>query len=171
MFMLGDTLAWLSIIAAGCLSGWALMVGCAIIFGRKAARAKATLEQRPWRALGLGLLVSLTAGLLSVVMMAAPNPLAKLAGMALAFLLLFVASLGASGVALMIANRIQPLDPNLSPFRTLARGSAIVVVAAIMPAFGWFFVLPLLIILSLGLGFDSLFHRVVAPPMVASPTS
>jgi len=171
MFMLGDSLTLLSIVAAACLSAWSLMVGCAILFGKKAARAKITLEQRPWRAFGYGLACLLTIGLFALVLMGTPNPIAKLLGMSLAFLLLFVAAVGASGMALLVGNRIQPLDPEVAPFKALTRGSALVVAAAVMPAFGWFFMFPVILILGLGLGLDALMHRQVRPPVVTATAS
>ncbi|MBV6458440.1 MAG: hypothetical protein HONBIEJF_01568 [Fimbriimonadaceae bacterium] len=167
MFMLGDSLTLLSIVAAACLSAWSLMVGCAILFGRKAAHAKVTLEQKPWRAFAYGVVCMFTVGLVAIVMLSIPNPAMKVLGMSLMFLILFVAALGASGMALLVGNRIQPLDPDVAPFRALSRGSALVVAAAVMPGFGWFFMLPVILVMGLGLGVDALVHRQVRPPVAA----
>jgi hypothetical protein len=85
-----------------------------------------------------------------------------LLGWALLLGVLMLSALGASGLARVLANCVQRNEPKMSDFRALLRGAGLLIAAALVPLLGWFFVVPLTIIMSTGAGWYALRGRVPA---------
>lgn len=162
---IGDVFAAVSIIIGLGLSGWALLVGLALIFTQFAAQAQGHLENAPGAAFGTGLALVATIGVGAVALLNAPNGLLKLVGWLLLLVLIVLSALGAGGLALLLNHRIRGMEPELSPFRALCRGAALLALAGLMPVLGWFVVTPLVIITALGASIRTLWQarRAVAP--------
>ena len=77
-------------------------------------------------------------------------------GIAGMLLLLAVASLGAAGLAAMMGQRLQSLGLNSSQVGATVRGAIALELAAVFPLVGWFFVIPLTFITTLGAAVFSL---------------
>lgn len=148
---IGDALAVVGTLFGVCASAWALVVGCALLFGNAAERAEHEVE-RPWKCLGIGTLLALTLGVLSFALVASPAGPLKLLGTILYVVLLFVAAVGATGIAGTAARRIREMDPEISPFSALVRGAGVLVLSGILPLLGWFGIAPAVLLISLGAG-------------------
>lgn len=152
---IGDVFSVVAGILGTFLTLWAAVVAAGLLFPGPAERARASLEE-PKRAVGRGLLLTLTLGLLSIAMSASPLPLLKGLGLILLFWLLAVGILGTAGVALAVGRRIQDLDPEMAAYPATVRGAAFVVGGTLLPFLGWFAFGPVLFLASLGAGWQAL---------------
>jgi hypothetical protein len=167
MVTIGDVFTVIGILVGICVTGWALIMGSAVLFQKNASQARDVYRGTPWKGFFVGLGATVVLGFFSVVLASLPNPVAKLMGTTLYLSLMALAALGASGIALQMTDRVSALDPNLSRYAALSRSAFIMVVAGVFPVLGWFFVGPLLIISSIGCALTSLLSRqksLVAPP-------
>lgn len=165
--LIGDVLAITAGLAAICASAWALMVGVAVMFSHRTRHACRVVERNGWSTLAIGLPIALVGGFLSVALVGAPNPLAKLIGTAIYLALLSIAVVGAGGLATFVGRKIEPLDPSVSPFKALSRGAAILVLGCLLPLFGWFLFAPALLVMSIGAGVRALVAKPAAPPVMS----
>ncbi|MEQ1821324.1 MAG: hypothetical protein ABL949_02320 [Fimbriimonadaceae bacterium] len=159
MSTIGDSFAIVALLVGFGLTTWAMMLGTAILFAQRAQTARALTERHPWRSFAIGVGLILTVGLFSIVAMQIPNPVAKLIGTIGLFGLISVSMFGMSGLCMIIAGRIRAMEPNTSVYASLTKAATVVVIASIMPVFGWFFVAPLLLIISMGVGAQAMVAR------------
>ncbi len=164
---IGDSFAIVAILIGIGLTAWALILGAGLVFAARAGAARERFEQRPWKGFFVGLLVTGTAGVVSIGMAGSPVPLLKFLGLALLMSLMAVAAMGASGLCLMVSWRIRSLEPGLSLYASLTRAAMIIVVAAFFPMLGWFLLGPILFITSLGVGTQVVLARAEQPREVA----
>lgn len=158
---IGDALAVVGGLFAICLSVWSLVMATAMLFGARAERAQ-TVVGRPWKCFFLGLLVAATIGLVGVLLISVPNPVAKIVGTLIYVALLSVSAVGGAGMALAAARRVRELDPDASAFAALARGAGLIVLSCLVPLLGWFGLAPILLLIGLGAGVQSLSGRALA---------
>jgi hypothetical protein len=167
MVLMGDVLAVVATLAGVCLSAWVLLIGSSLIFSRRAAAAESLLEHSPWRSLIIGLAVGTLGGIVSIALTAQPSGVLKLVGMAGYLIILSLGVLGGCGLAQLVARRIHPLDPSLSPLKSLSRGAAILVVPSLLPLLGWFVFAPVVLAISIGAGLQAILSRSGAAPIVS----
>src|SRR5207244_1031003 len=99
-----------------------------------------------------------------------PNPLVKLVGWALLSYLLAISAVGGGGLALLVGERIGRMEPGISRFSALARGAGLIVVMGLVPLFGWFAYVPLVIVIAIGAGGQAIFSRPRPHPVANSAT-
>jgi len=148
------------------LSGWATLVGLAVLFARRSRRAQDALQEKPGRVLARGALIILSAGALILFLINQPHGLGKLIGYLGIIALLGVTALGASGLAELIGSRLQHFGeesaasahqtPSLSRGAHAMRGAGLLMAACGMPFIGWLTVLPFVFLASLGAGATAL---------------
>ena len=141
------------------------------------AEAMAAPEATRWRRdrAAAGLLRNLLFGLLPAVaaFLGAAGLLRMARGAAGVFvlagvgLLLVWALVGAGGLARLVGERLWPDDAQ-TPLRTTARGGTLLVGCCLLPVFGWFGLLPLLLVTGIGIQVRGLFGR-RQPPTVTMP--
>lgn len=147
---IGDVLA---AIAAVCGVGatWAATVLLtALAFPARAERAQGALLLSPGACLGRGAGAALL-GTLAVLVLN-HSPLGKLLSVLVVACLAALAALGSAGIVRLLGERIQTTGTSLSPFAALTRGTALYVVAGFLPVVGWFLIVPLALLLSVGSG-------------------
>lgn len=152
MVAIGDVFSIVAALVGICVTAWALIMGSALLFQNQAVSARDAYRRAPWKGFFLGLGISAVLGFASAVMVQMPVPGVKLLGTLIYLSLMAVAALGASGIALLISDRIATLDPSVSRYGALIRAASILVMAGVFPLLGWFLVGPVLIIASLGYG-------------------
>ena len=158
-FSSGDMLVVLTIVISIAISVWALMVGMALLFSKKAQMARDSFEEAPWRAFVIGLFAGGATAFLGIAFTVSPNPLAKLVGWGIISLFAAVAAIGAGGLGLLVSDRISRIEPGMSPFGALMKGSAFVVAGGMLPVFGWFAYAPVVAIISFGAGVQAVWRR------------
>ena len=67
-----------------------------------------------------------------------------------------VAALGSAGIARLLGGRIRQIGTDMTPFAALTRGTALYVLAGLLPVVGWFLITPLTAMISLGAAFAAL---------------
>jgi len=154
-YTIGDVLTVIGFIAGIYVSIWALIVGFALLFANRAAVARAHLAETPWRVLILGTSLAIIGGFLVVVLIGLHNPITTLMGWILALEMIAMAVVGGSGLALVMGVRMQQMDRRCSPFRGMARSAGLMVLAALLPVFGWAVAL-ISTLASLGAGFQAI---------------
>lgn len=153
---LGDVLAVVMGVLATGTALWAVLVGAAVIFSRKAQVAADALQQKTVRTVGVGVATVLLAGVGGVVLLNIPNGLMQLMGWVFLIGLLSCACLGASGLALLASERIRERDKRTRPLAALRIGAGLMVCAGFMPIVGWFVVFPVSLAASVGAGIAAL---------------
>jgi len=159
VFLNGDVLAVVATIVGLFLTGWATTVAAGLLFPGAAERGRQAVTDSPKRTVGLGIVLMLTLGLGSLVLLGAPLPLGKLLGWIVLLWLLSIAAVGLAGVARLVAERIQSMDPLMAAYPAYIRAAAFLVGACLLPALGWFVVAPMLLAASLGAGWRAVVAR------------
>lgn len=150
--MIGDVMAVVAALVGICISAWALMVTCGLLFPSRSDAAREYLVRRPKAAIGLGALITLIPGFLGIAILSVPMPGAKLFGMLVLLTILGCGALGGAGVSFVAGDRIQSMAPDLSDYAVFVRGAGFLVVAAVFPILGWFFFGPLALFAAVGCG-------------------
>jgi hypothetical protein len=151
----GDVLAITLLIVVTVVTLWAGIVAFTVLFSRRAQVAANALTDTPGKQIGIGAVVALLAGTLSVVLMGRGGPVAAF-GFAILAAALAVAVLGSAGLALALSVRLRELDARYSPLSAATRGAALAVAAGLIPIIGWFFLMPAALFASLGAGFTAM---------------
>ena len=139
------TLLARGIIFPGMLFAWSL------IFPGTVGRASLRIENTPWRSLGLGVALAVPIGLTVAALLSMALGPANFLGGALLVGSLSLASLGASGMAGMMGQRLRPRSSETaSEAARFLRGAIALELAAAFPVIGWFLAIPLIILCSLG---------------------
>lgn len=165
MVTIGDVFSVVAALVAICASTWALILTMTLLFQRRIHTAQSVIEGRPWRAFLFGLALMLIVGTVGVGMLGNPVPGVKLFGMLITLAILSVAAVGAGGLSQLVGERMQPMDPNMSPYKAVGRGAGFVVVAGLLPFVGWWVFAPIVLIVSLGAGMMALMARSQSSPM------
>jgi hypothetical protein len=159
MVTIGDSFAIVAILGGICLSAWALIMTLALIFPSKSGQAKERLIARPWAAFFAGLAMWATIGLFGFILLSIPLPIGKLMGWTVIMGLLSIASIGAAGLASLASHRLLELAPEITPYASLSKSAAVIVVSGLVPLLGWFLIVPVLTFVSTGAGLQALLSR------------
>ncbi len=163
----GDVQATVAIVLFSGLAAWAGGLLSALLFPDRTEQASFDFEYRPWATffIGLGLmLVFVTIGALLYAI-----PPTRAFGAAVWFGVVGVALFGTGGLFRLIARRVRKNGGAGSDYQALAKAGMLVIAAELMPFFGWFLLLPYVLITSFGAGCKKLFfyrvrHGAEAPP-------
>lgn len=152
MTTLGDVWSITAAICGIAACTWALLVCASLLFERRTAAAKEHLLRAPVQLTLLGLGVTVLVGGAGIAMLSLPNPLVKFLGWAVMLWLMVVSFTGSAGLARYAGERVNRLDPNLSPYGALSRGAMFVVLSSLLPILGWLVFAPIIFCLGVGSG-------------------
>ena len=169
----GDWLLALTAVAAVALSISAMLVAAALLFRRKAEYAQRFYETSPIRSLVMGLILGGGGFVFALALLGNSLPLVKLLGFAVAAFILAGSLVGGAGLALLAGSRVAGMEDKPNSFSFLAKGAGLIVLAGIVPLFGWFVYVPVVVLMSFGAGLQALAYKpVYAPqPMPVAPNS
>jgi hypothetical protein len=167
----GDMLVILTVVVGVAVSVWALMIGMALLFSKRAQMARDSFEEAPWRSFFIGLAAGIATSIVGIVLIALPNPVTKLIGWGIISLFAAVAAIGAGGLGLLVSDRITRMEPGMSRFAALLKGSGFVVGAGMLPVFGWFAYMPVVVIISFGAGVQAIWRRRERQPAAVTAPS
>lgn len=156
---MGDALSVVSAFLALGVSLWATTMLAALLAPHKARVAQERLASAPYRTGFVGLVSGFLWAGLGIVLLTQPVPVVKLAGLVVLGTLACTLAVGLAGVSQLLAEAVGRRDPSLAAYTTLARGAGLVVAAAILPLVGWFFLGPIVLLVSVGAGFRALVER------------
>lgn len=122
-------------------------------------RAALRIAGRPGRSLATGSLFVLALLIVAGSFLKVPLRLAHMAGIGAILSGLSLAVLGGVGMATALARRLQGPAAGFPGIREMLRGVFVLESAALLPIVGWFVVLPLGVLISLGAGFHAVLRR------------
>ena len=125
------------------LTAWWLLFPSLIT--RAQTRVERTLPQTFW--LGLIILIGMTIPI--VILLALPIGPAKLTGWLLLVASLALSSIGSSGIAAHLGDRLSQYG-NVTASGGFIRGAVVLELAAFFPVIGWLFLWPLFLIIAFG---------------------
>ena len=164
MVTIGDSFAVVAVLGGICLSAWALIMAVALVFPGKALAGRERLVSRPWASFFVGLLLWASLGVVSLALLSNPMPLGKLVGWIGILTLSSIAAVGSAGLATLASERLSVLAPDATPYASLSKSAATIVVASLLPFLGWFLIVPFLVFASTGAGVSALRHRTTQVP-------
>jgi hypothetical protein len=129
-----------------------LTLWTAVIFPGPTDAARGSVETRPGRCFGLGVLAALVIGLPAAVLVQGAHGGAKLAGWVLFLLLGALLAVGLAAMARLLGERFQSLSPGMTPLGGLVRGALTLELSLLLPVFGWFLFAPLMVLTLVGSG-------------------
>ena len=121
-----------------------------LLFPLRVERARARLEQAPWGTFWIGLGVTLVLALPITVLIALPFGPAKFLGFSMLVFVLSLSGLGAAAIVACMGEQLSDRSDGLTSAGAFVRGAVALELAAFFPVIGWFLVLPLAIIASVG---------------------
>lgn len=157
--LIGDVLAVIAVLAGMAFSAWAVLLGSAMLFQAKAEISRSLIQFAPFRTFFLGFVLLFVIGFISIALINVPLVLVKFFGWSGILLALSLASLGASGLVLLLGERLKEFDSNLTRFAALSRAGIFIVAAGLVPLLGLFIVLPCVLSIGIGCAVQSLFMR------------
>lgn len=166
--LMGDVLATVAIIVLSGLAAWAGGLLAALLFPERTEQASFDFEYRAWSTFFIGLGAMAVVGFVAVVLYGPPptRPIGAFVFMAM----LGVALFGTGGLFRLVARRVRRTGGSQSDYGALARAGLLLTCAELLPFFGWFLLLPFVLISSFGAGCRAVFfyrrrHSAVeAPP-------
>lgn len=158
MLIVGDVLATIAILLAFAGAAYGGMVLSGLLFKTHSATTAKQLEAHPVISGFFGLFVLLPAIVFIGVLFSLKLPIATFVGLITLGFVLLAATIGSGGIARLVSQRILKEDPAVNSFAALSKAAGLLTLACIMPFFGWFFVAPLFLILSIGAGTMALFQ-------------
>lgn len=162
VFMIFGILLALGIMFPGMLTAWWLL------FPTTVERARLRLDRTPWTCFWLGGIVIIVLAIPIAILMALPSGLTKFMGASLLTGALALAGLGAAGLAAKMAEQLtRRTGDRFSPVGAFVRGAVALELAAAFPFIGWFVVIPLATVASLGATAFALFRWMPAEDAAA----
>lgn len=136
-------LAALGIVFPGLLLAWFLLIPDMV------ERSRERVSQTPWKTLLLGLLVLFVVSVPFAILNAMAGPFQFVAYTVL-FVLLTIATIGAAGIAALMGERLRGQGVRATSPGALLRGAVVLEFAVVFPILGWFILLPIVLLVSLG---------------------
>ncbi len=170
--LFGDVLATIAMVLFSGLAAWAGGLLSALLFPDRTEQASFDFEYRPWGTFFIGLGLMLVFVVIGAVLYAVPA--VRLLGVGVWFSVVGIALFGSGGLFRLIARRVRGSGGAQSDYQALAKAGMLVVAAEMLPFFGWFLLLPYVLITSCGAGCKKMFfyrvrHTVDAPPTPEAP--
>lgn len=132
----------LAIMVPGLLLAWTLLLPSVVM------RARGRIAMMPWRCGIIGAAALLPTSLLLVIIFNVPGGLGQLTGWIVISVGLAAMSLGGAALAILMSERMQPLQQPTSG--GVVRAAVALELALIVPLLGWFVLLPIVAFVSLG---------------------
>lgn len=156
--LISTVLMWLLIAAAIALALPSVWLVAEAMAPQGACRRRDRAEAGFLRNISAGLLPTVVVFLLAAGLLRGARGAAGVFVLAGVGLVLLWALVGAGGLARLVGERLWPNDAQ-TPGRPTARGGALLVGCCLLPVFGWFGLLPLLLVTGLGIEVRGWFGR------------
>jgi hypothetical protein len=135
-----------------------------LLFPETVERARVRVHITPWRCFWFGVGTTLAVSLPISILLALPVGAAKIIGAVLLFLTLTTASLGTAGITAEMSERLEShLNGRTSSAGRYLRAGVALELAAAFPIIGWFIVIPVTLMTSMGAAVFSLLRWLPKP--------
>jgi len=128
----------------------AMLAAWWLLFPALITRAQTRIEKSLARSFWLGLVIVIAVTIPIIILLALPFGPAKFIGWILIAAALALSSIGSAGIAAHLGERMKQAGNNYTPLSAFIRGSVILELATFFPILGWFFLLPLALIIAFG---------------------
>lgn len=152
-----------SVILGFALSMSATALLASALFPRWVARSRERVRRKPIRTFLIGLVMGGICALISSATSSGGGPLGFIGAILMAGTLGF-ALCGSAGVAMAIGEGLPSPADAQRPWKAIIRGWVVLSLASLLPVLGWFFVLPIALLVGFGAALVSLFQR--DPPQI-----
>lgn len=150
-FIMADVLAIFGVLLILGLAFPGLLATWFLLFDSLVKRASIQIEDAAWQSFFIGILFLFTSLIPFFILIAVPVGFVKAIGWIFLGLVITFASLGASGLVLLISSRSKGKEViEFTSLGDFLKGAIIVELAFIFPFIGWFVVVPITMIFSLG---------------------
>lgn len=122
-------------------------------------RTRGQYRDRPLRTVLLGALIAAPFFLLAVVLLQAPNPVAKFGGAVVLLSMILLGLIGSAGLTLHIGERLPSPSDGDQPWRSVLRGGVVLSLTFVLPFIGWFMILPVTLTSGFGVALMTLLRR------------
>ena len=146
-----------------------LLAALWLLFPATIERTRLRLERTPWQCFWLGGVLTALAVVPIVILLMLPIGPAQFIGWTLIACVLAVSCIGFAGIAAKMGERLSQTSTNSSPAAAFVRGALALELAVAFPVFGWFFLLPLAIVTSLGATGFAVLHWMPKRAVALSP--
>ena len=127
----------------------AMLTAWWLLFPSVVARSQLRVEKTLTRTFWMGLVIVLALAIPIMILLALPFGPAKFLGWVLLAASLALSSVGSSGIAAHLANRMAQ-QSNITTLGAFVRGAVLLELAAFFPVIGWLFLWPLFLITAFG---------------------
>ena len=121
-----------------------------LLFPSLVSRAQTRVDRTPWGTFWLGLVVIVAVTIPIVILLALPFGPAKFTGWILLAASLALSSIGSAGIAAHLSEQMKKSGAAFTPLGGFIRGSVVLELTAFFPVLGWFFIWPLMLIITFG---------------------
>jgi hypothetical protein len=154
--IVADILMWFLLIAGTyiVINGyWLTTQG---LFPSFVERCRERIRTGPWRALLIGLAITIPAAIAGIAMLRAASPTLKFAGATVLLLLILFGLMGSAGLAAQAGIGLGAYPDQPACWRRVWRGGLVLGLTFILPLIGWLLILPGSLILGIGAALRSL---------------
>ena len=145
----GLSLLILLVIVGLCLI--ALVLVLSALFPKACQRSKAAAHSSPRRAFLIGLANYLFLGGISLVLFSLGNEVISIIGLVIVTFLATVSAIGLTGVVALLGERLAGMQgQEMSRLRQSVLGTLALLFAGLLPFFGWFVFIPVVLMVSFG---------------------
>lgn len=170
--LMADTMAVFFVVVGFMLSMIGLWLLAKGLWPERSDAAARRLERGLFASFLLGLPIALVALAAAGVASNLPGKLGGLTAGAILCLFVTYSSVGVSGLASVVGDRLHSQGDDASPWRATLRGAIVLVLAYLVPILGWFAILPISIVIGAGASTFALASRTrrETPAVVAHPS-
>jgi hypothetical protein len=157
----GNVVAIVATVVGSALAAWGMMILAVLLFPNKSAIAARRIEAEPWKLFFAGLGSTIVLSVPVLILLNLPLPIFKTAGFFALCCVLALAFVGSGGLAKLVSERLREAGGADRAYPAVSKSAMLIVLASILPVFGWFFVAPITFCVSLGAGVMSILGRAV----------
>lgn len=139
-----------------------------LLFPATVERAQTRIEKTPWKSFWLGVVLLIVAAIPVGILFSAGGGVGQFLGWVVAAAALTVSGIGAAGIAAKMGSLLAHRSDDLSSAAAFVRGAIALELMAVFPLIGWFIVIPLAIVASLGSTAFAIFRWMPKDSVVAS---
>ncbi|MEP6925288.1 MAG: hypothetical protein ABI954_12550 [Pyrinomonadaceae bacterium] len=164
--LMADTMAIFLVIVGLLISFSGLWLLCRGLWFKRVEAAAIWCGKSLWKPFLVGLPLSFITVLFTILFKQIPGPVGNVIAIGIVCSYLMYASVGASGLATSIGQKLSAKIDVDQPWRTTLRGGNILVLSFLLPILGWFIIFPFSLIIGCGamtLSFFNFKRTAVAP--------
>lgn len=171
--LMADTMAIFLVIVGLMFSFSGLWLLCRGLWVKRVEAAAERCSRNLWKPFLVGIPLSLLTFVLIVAFTKLLGSVGNIIAIAIFCGYLMFASVGVSGLATSIGQKLQSEIDSKQPWRMTLRGGIVLVISYLLPILGWFIILPFSLVIGCGAATLSFFNfkRVAAPAALQSPLS